>query len=154
MITLPHRQVSYDADTGLYVFEGLPFTGASERRFASGRLASHIEFRQGVKHGTSVDYFPGGLMSTRAECVGGMRHGRVCLWFNTGRPEAEELYEFGSVRARRAWDASGKLVEDTTSSARGPRFRAMKACFAGAPEVPAGFADSPDEAYRRLTQRQ
>ena len=143
--------VSYDAESGLYVRGGGPFTGTREERDASGRLSSRMEFVDGIHHGVSTSWFPDGKVATHAEFVGGIRHGVTRCWYGSGRPRSEQLFEYGSLRAERTWSETGALVTDRVSDAFGPRFRTMKHKYPGAPAVPARFTDTAAAAFQRLS---
>lgn len=95
---------------GVYSWEGLPYSGVGYELTVDGALWSEMEFRNGIQHGTTREYFRSGRAKREAHYENSYLHGFVREWDESGTLQREEEYELGICLRRKVRGVSGDLV--------------------------------------------
>jgi len=67
-------------------------------------------FHEGVPHGVSRAFHPGGHIESERWHEYGRRHGRWRTWHENGRLAEDLTYDHGTIVARAEWTADGAPV--------------------------------------------
>lgn len=94
-----YKKLGYENEK--FTSEGKLFTGAAVRKDKQGRIRAHYEYKDGVLHGLTEEWYTNGVKSVETPFTAGQRHGTNQYW-NTD----------GSLLKRQIW-RDGKLVEST-----------------------------------------
>jgi antitoxin component YwqK of YwqJK toxin-antitoxin module len=108
---VPLNKLWWDETTGLYLSNGVPFTGVafSKRR---GVLESETEYRDGLRSGSDREWYPDGSLAVEGTFRGGTIHGTYREWHKNGQLAVEQVGEFGILLSEKRWDESGRLVKE------------------------------------------
>jgi antitoxin component YwqK of YwqJK toxin-antitoxin module len=108
-IILPFNRVQRRGD-GLYydTSEGIPYSGAIRRWRSEQEISDHIEFRNGVLHGSSIRWYPSGSILSHhsyrptklrlqfeIHYVCGQKHGLETKWYFDGKQSHHSEYKLG-----------------------------------------------------------
>jgi antitoxin component YwqK of YwqJK toxin-antitoxin module len=108
-IILPFNRVERRGD-GLYydTSEGIPYSGAVRRWRSEQEISDHIEFRNGVLHGSSIRWYPSGSILSHhgyrptkprlqfeIHYVCGQKHGLETKWYFDGKQSHHCEYKLG-----------------------------------------------------------
>jgi antitoxin component YwqK of YwqJK toxin-antitoxin module len=112
MDRVPHDELLYDEEEGIYEHDGVPFKGISFRLAPGGWLESEQEFREGLPWGMGRTWFAPERLASESSSVGGVWHGVRREWHENGRLALEEMCELGVTLSRKRWNEEGQLIED------------------------------------------
>ena len=108
-IILPFNQVERRGD-GLYydTSEETPYTGAIRRWRSEQEISDHVEFRNGVLHGSSIGWYPSGSILSHhghrptkprrqfeIHYVSGQKHGLESKWYFDGQASLHIEHKLG-----------------------------------------------------------
>ncbi len=82
------------------------FSGTAVSRFQGGEPSSIYQYRDGIRHGIMISFYPNGMMELEASYFDGMLNGRFRGWDDTG----DLLYDL--------WFDRGMLKQDLMLSGR------------------------------------
>lgn len=111
MERVPLSKLWWDETTGLYLWNGVPFTGVAYagRR---GEIESETEYRDGLRSGSHREWFLGGNKLAEGTFRDGTIHGTYREWHKNGQPAVEQISEHGITISEKRWDESGRLVKE------------------------------------------
>lgn len=89
---VPAHQVQLDAQLGLRLWQGRPFSGVALTREESGQLRSSASFYEGKRHGGLKRWFASGQPSFSAYYLDGQREGWSTSWWANGRLRSKTNY--------------------------------------------------------------
>lgn len=110
------KEIAYDdleyTSKGIFLLDGLPFTGKAHERDVNGNCICEIEFNMGKEHGMARGFFSNGSVKQETSYVAGKKHGTEKEWFENGRIKQECVFEFGVMMKSKGWASDGKLVNE------------------------------------------
>lgn len=133
-ITVPHEDLEYDYEEYVYTYDGVPFTGVSEGK------QSHIEWRDGLKHGIWQRYYSNGQLHFVRQMECDVIVGEHKEWHRNGQLAIHGEYKGLDCLWEKEWDRKGRLVKqadrrpsmsDAYLYFGRPMFRSQNATFYG-----------------------
>lgn len=107
-IDLNQDPTSVSADLRLE-YAGRPFTGEAVEELAPGQLLSQEFYVDGIRHGSSREWWPDGRLKSEGEICRGRPHGVFRRWHPNGQLAETCLFDDdGQLEAVRAWDPAGR----------------------------------------------
>jgi antitoxin component YwqK of YwqJK toxin-antitoxin module len=97
---------------GVYLLNGLPFTGTAYEQDENGKRVCEIPFVAGKEQGLSHAFFSSGRFSQETPYVAGKKHGTEFEWFEDGQVRQERVFEFGVMMTSKEWSREGILVKE------------------------------------------
>lgn len=102
-------------DNGRYLFEGRPYDGIVEERYADGQLKSLASYYQGRRHGPTTSFYPGGQVHEVRSYRSDLSYGRQLGYWENGRLRFDYAYLDDRREGRqRQWYRSGAPYVELT----------------------------------------
>jgi antitoxin component YwqK of YwqJK toxin-antitoxin module len=98
--------IEYSQDL-IALFNGMPVTGTVVAFDSHGRKESSDEYRRGIRHGVSREYYPNGNVSEEHHYRMGVHEGPIIEYYENGRMKSEEIRHLGEVSSHRSWSPDG-----------------------------------------------
>ncbi len=105
-----------DTDDGWMVrVDDMPFTGEVVDT-ENGQMVGVTGYRDGLEHGSSVEYFPDGSKHVEGQSAEGYPVGEWREWYPGGKLKSYKVLDrWGDLRKSQVRDADGVLIEDSES---------------------------------------
>jgi len=84
-----------------------------KKQYPSGKLQSIVEYKNGIKHGRSLNYYENGKIASKANYLNGHFYGWVTFYYSSGRKNHTEFYNQAgkSEGIFKLWYENGKLKQ-------------------------------------------
>lgn len=115
-------------EDSLVFYKGNPFTGVLFSRYEDGSTLEEQEFENGLPHGISKEFYPGGQLKRQWYARKGRAEGLLTEFYENGEKKLEETREFGIVLSRARWDPQGNLVEVNELDPSSHKFAYIEEC--------------------------
>ncbi len=86
------------------------FTGMAIEIWPNGQEKAESEYRDGKKHGRSVNWYVNGQKMAESLWRDGQREGKAIVWYNNGQKREEGEYRNGIIISRKKWTPSGQPI--------------------------------------------
>lgn len=116
----------YDASSGMYTHNGVPFTGIAFSVGRSGALESETEYHGGFRFGLLRGWHPDGSLAVEGMFRDDGLHGTYREWHKNGRLAIEQVGEYGMLLSEKTWDEQGRLVKEYTIEEGGGDWRSLQ----------------------------
>lgn len=108
---VPAKSLDYDDRTATHLLNGEAFTGIAFTSMTDGRDKSVVEYRHGVRWGSTKEWYTSGQPMVDAHYVRDALHGRAREWHANGQLAEDGEYEYGIARWSKQWDEDGTLTK-------------------------------------------
>src|SRR5262249_24558098 len=99
-------------DDYCYEYLGKPFTGIAYEVSPQGRTVCEMEFKDGMQHGLTKQWYSAGQLKVEASYRFNGLHGPRREWYDNRQLKKEEEYENGICLRRRIYDMIGRTTEE------------------------------------------
>lgn len=107
------KEVELHPGEGLVYYKDQPFTGTTILNYANGKVAEHIEYRNGRQEGYYRKWFDTGLLSYEATYRQGYLNGEATSWWKNGNIRSHSQYEEGMMDGvQTQWYKSGAKFKE------------------------------------------
>jgi antitoxin component YwqK of YwqJK toxin-antitoxin module len=108
---IPLTVLNWDAEYGLYCYEGTPFTGVAYTVGSNGVLEAEAEYQDGLRFGKYRQWHRDGTLAAEGDFRAGVIHGCYKEWHSNGRIALEHVCEYGVTLSEKKWDENGVLLK-------------------------------------------
>jgi len=95
-LTVPYSELGYESD-GTYSLRGRAFNGVATESHKNGKVSKHYEFKDGVFHGKTEEFYEDGTPMTLTHWDKGQRHGENTYWESDGSVQKKQVYDHDVV---------------------------------------------------------
>ncbi|MCM3569787.1 hypothetical protein [Neobacillus mesonae] len=93
---------------------GKPFSGLAFELYDNGNLAYYGYYRNGLKEGPFVEFYPSGKIKGYRIMDGGTVKGKEIMWFENGQKAYEGESRVGRRLTYTKWNETGEIIEQKT----------------------------------------
>jgi antitoxin component YwqK of YwqJK toxin-antitoxin module len=96
----------------LQTWNGAPFNGIEEWRYANGALESETAYKDGLSDGLARTWDEHGQLRSQFSCRLGAMHGNCKKWHANGQLAEDGTYEWGVRVDEKTYDEAGRLISE------------------------------------------
>lgn len=121
-----NTNVSYDdleyTEDGLFLLNGMPFTGTAADFNGKNVKIGEVSFLDGREHGVARSWYDNGGPASETPYVHGVMHGTKREWFESGSLRKESAVEFGVLMKEKEFDHRGEATQEFERETNDPLF--------------------------------